>query len=456
MNMSKKSKRSKQLQNRQMPPQLLVKQVSHAQNQIQQGDFEGVIDTCQPLLSLLPRRSPLRVHALALLGLAHGMLEEYQDSYDLFTEALTIDPTNADLWYNRGLASRYTTRLGQAMRDFERAVELSRQQSVLPTDSVRAPLRQDESRAKNAGELGRKFAKELKVSRKDLQEAMELQGEDLTLDQYIEREEYFTRGMSFTKKGKWKEAEQVFRQIIEMGGKLPIYWGNLGVSLIMQLRYDEAEAAFKRALEIDPSYTFARNNLEKLPDVRRAGGPLGVEVTELVPKKDLKQTITFYKPGEQGKGSASSTAHTTIEKTGNTIKGTRKQLGKQPPRYRYFLNPYQDVRFTTCPQCGSKTRQRKFPLVIHVDPMYTIILGKTCRYCTNCDLLIVHQDQLEEQLVGHFSELDPEIIGNDYLVMGTVDRPEWRQGMQDPLSMQEMLEHLHDFKEAITLGSVKW
>src|SRR6266567_2694208 len=409
MNMSKKSKRSKQLQNRQMPPQLLVKQVSHAQNQIQQGDFEGVIDTCQPLLSLLPRRSPLRVHALALLGLAHGMLEEYQDSYDLFTEALTIDPTNADLWYNRGLASRYTTRLGQAMRDFERAVELSRQQSVLPTDSVRAPLRQDESRAKNAGELGRKFAKELKVSRKDLQEAMELQGEDLTLDQYIEREEYFTRGMSFTKKGKWKEAEQVFRQI-----------------------------------------------LEKLPDVRRAGGPLGVEVTELVPKKDLKQTITFYKPGEQGKGSASSTAHTTIEKTGNTIKGTRKQLGKQPPRYRYFLNPYQDVRFTTCPQCGSKTRQRKFPLVIHVDPMYTIILGKTCRYCTNCDLLIVHQDQLEEQLVGHFSELDPEIIGNDYLVMGTVDRPEWRQGMQDPLSMQEMLEHLHDFKEAITLGSVKW
>ena len=24
-----------------------------------------------------------------------------------------------------------------------------------------------------------------------------------------------------------------------------------------------------------------------------------------------------------------------------------------------------------------------------------------------------------------------------------------RQGMQDPLSMQEMLEHLHDFKEAI-------
>lgn len=427
--MSKKSRRSRHLQQRLVPSQFLTKQLLHAQNQIQQGNFEGVIGTCEPLLSHLPRHSPMRVQALALLGLAHGMLEEYQDSYDLFTEALTIAPEDANLWYNRGLASRYTTRLGQAMRDFERAVKLA---------------------GKNAGELGRRFAEELKVSRKELREAMRLQGENLTLDQYIEREEYFTRGMSMTKKGRWKEAEEVFRQIIEMGGKLPIYWGNLGVSLVMQLRYDEAEAAFKHALEIDPSYTFARNNLEKLPDVRQAGGPLGVEVTELVPKKNLRQTITFYdKTGNQSKDSASPIPHTTIEKIGNTVKGTRKQLGKQPPRYRYFLNPYQDVRFTTCPQCRTKTRLRKFPLVIHVDPMYTIILGKTCRYCVNCDLLIVHQDQLEEQLVEYFSEANPEIIGNDYLVMGTLDRPEWRQGMQDPLTLQEMLEHLHDFKEAV-------
>jgi len=34
--------------------------------------------------------------------------------------------------------------------------------------------------------------------------------------------------------------------------------------------------------------------------------------------------------------------------------------------------------------------------------------------------------------------------------MGTLDRPEWRKGMQDPLSMQEMVEHLHDFKEVVT------
>jgi hypothetical protein len=37
-------------------------------------------------------------------------------------------------------------------------------------------------------------------------------------------------------------------------------------------------------------------------------------------------------------------------------------------RFRFFLNPYQDVRFSTCPQCANKTGQRKLPLFIHIDP----------------------------------------------------------------------------------------
>ena len=45
---------------------------------------------------------------------------------------------------------------------------------------------------------------------------------------------------------------------------------------------------------------------------------------------------------------------------------------------------------------------------------------------------------------------DQNSTSNDYLVMGTLDRPEWRKGMQDPLSMQEMVEHLHDFKKVVT------
>ena len=134
----------------------------------------------------------------------------------------------------------------------------------------------------------------------------------------------------------------------------------------------------------------------------------------------------------------------------NRKKETTTQLGKQPPRYRFFLNPYQDVRFTRCPQCDSKTLQRKLPLVIHVDPMLLLSLNKTCRYCPRCDLLIAHQDDVEYFLASFFNEQMPELLGNDYLVLGTLDRPAWKRGTQQQLFLQEMLEELHDFKEVVT------
>jgi hypothetical protein len=141
-------------------------------------------------------------------------------------------------------------------------------------------------------------------------------------------------------------------------------------------------------------------------------------------------------------------------------KKTTTQLGKQPPRYRFFLNPYQDMRFTKCPQCDSKTLLRKLPLIIHVEPMEMLSLNKTCRYCPRCDLLIAHQDDLEHLLASFFAEQKPEVIGNDYLVIGTEDRAAWKRGMQQPLTMQEALEALHDFKEVVTFkitgGWGKW
>jgi hypothetical protein len=129
--------------------------------------------------------------------------------------------------------------------------------------------------------------------------------------------------------------------------------------------------------------------------------------------------------------------------------GEVPRLGKQPPRYRFFLNPYSDVRFTTCPQCGEKTRVRKLPLVIHIDPLQLVALNKTCRYCPRCDLLIAHQDQLEAWLAAFFGQQQPDVVGNDYLVVGTEDRAAWRRGTQTPLTIPEALEHLHDFIETV-------
>jgi hypothetical protein len=125
---------------------------------------------------------------------------------------------------------------------------------------------------------------------------------------------------------------------------------------------------------------------------------------------------------------------------------SKSRIGGQPPRFNFFLNPYADVRFTTCPKCSGKTRQRKLPLVIHVDDGATITLNKTCRYCPSCDLLIAHQDEIEGFLTAFFTQHNPDVIGNDYLVLGTTDRKSWLRGTKSQLSGQEMLDNLHDFK----------
>jgi len=61
----------------------------------------------------------------------------------------------------------------------------------------------------------------------------------------------------------------------------------------MQQRYDEAEAALKRALEMDPDYELARHNLANLPAARRSGLPPEMEVPHPFKGRKLKQTITF-------------------------------------------------------------------------------------------------------------------------------------------------------------------
>jgi hypothetical protein len=102
-----------------------------------------------------------------------------------------------------------------------------------------------------------------------------------------------------------------------------------------------------------------------------------------------------------------------------------------------------------CPQCSNKMGQRKLPLFIHIRPIQTLLLNKTCRYCSHCDLLIAHRDELDNLITKTFPVLDPDTISNQYLVVGAVDRTDWKRIEQNKLSVQETIEALHDFREVV-------
>jgi hypothetical protein len=49
------------------------------------------------------------------------------------------------------------------------------------------------------------------------------------------------------------------------------------------------------------------------------------------------------------------------------------------------------------------------------------------------------------------SERFPEAVGNDYLVLGTMERAAWNENRRSPKSLPEIREHVADFREVLTI-----
>src|SRR5258708_23524616 len=248
------------------------KQLDLIGHQIFQGNYAEAVTTCERLLNCLPQHAPQRVDVLDQLGTAQAMLQNFPQSYAAYTEALSLDPNNAALWLNRGMASRFTSPFGRSLRDYERANELN-----------------------TRPQLAKKLEEELEFAREVAEKTLKLRCPDFTLDQLLDQADHFQNGLQLMEAGEWKEAEQAFQTSITMGDCLPQPWCNLGISLMMQERYDEAEEALKHALVMDPGYTLAKKHLVALPKIRRPGLPPIVDIRDPFKSSKLKQSITFLK-----------------------------------------------------------------------------------------------------------------------------------------------------------------
>lgn len=117
---------------------------------------------------------------------------------------------------------------------------------------------------------------------------------------------------------------------------------------------------------------------------------------------------------------------------------------------RFFLNPYDDAAFTRCPRCATApTKVRKVYLAVHVEPRSLNVLNKSCRLCERCDLLIVKQSKLESLLAYAVGRHSPQLIGNDYLVLGTLDRADGRQVKAGDKTPVWAIERTHIFREVL-------
>jgi thiol-disulfide isomerase/thioredoxin len=127
-------------------------------------------------------------------------------------------------------------------------------------------------------------------------------------------------------------------------------------------------------------------------------------------------------------------------------------FGSSAPRYTFILNPHTGYRASKCPLCKKATYERKFPLLILVAETHPLVLGFTCKYCSRCELILAHKDRLEDELAIAYGSLDPDVVGNDYLVVGTVDRKAWKSRLGKESEIGAVLEHASDFEKRLDLG----
>jgi hypothetical protein len=135
------------------------------------------------------------------------------------------------------------------------------------------------------------------------------------------------------------------------------------------------------------------------------------------------------------------------------VSGKRpSRLGELPARYAFVLNRYVREKFTRCPRCQGHTRLRKLPLLIHVErpdgPRLTI-LGKTCRLCPACEVLVAHEAEISTILVA--TGIVAEGATPEYVVLGTVDRRVWRAGMSHGVTLEAVRGATADFKQYMSV-----
>ncbi|TVS08101.1 MAG: tetratricopeptide repeat protein [Phycisphaerales bacterium] len=182
------------------------------------------------------RVEPLNFEAQYLHGLALQLLNRLTEAVRAYLRALAIDPMNLDA--NMNIATAYLG-LGeprQAMRYAIRAVRI---------DGESGPARA------NLAAVYRELD-EHESAVTELRQAAELM--------QLSPELLLMLSDSLSRTGRKDEAIVTIEEVLALGPS-PVAYETLGALLFRDYRYDEAEEAFQRAIELDPTHFPAINSL---------------------------------------------------------------------------------------------------------------------------------------------------------------------------------------------------
>jgi tetratricopeptide (TPR) repeat protein len=132
---------------------------------------------------------------------------------------------------------------------------------------------------------------------------------------------------------RWGEAAAVYGHLIELEPWSPEHWNNLGTMYVQMGIYDQALRALERALEVDPDYETARDNLNGL---RQQGLAPGAPSDADPLRRTQEQVLEFIRTGDMAGAEAALQA--AYEQFGRDraefiyLEGTLRLVSGEPAR----------------------------------------------------------------------------------------------------------------------------
>lgn len=233
----------------------------------QAGRFKEAESLCRQIL----KGEPNNVDALHLLGVLMYRQEKLQESAELISKAVEIDPEYAEGHYNLANVLDELGKPDQAIASFQRAIKLNpdyakahynlgiifKEQNKLDdaTESFQRAIACDPNYAKAHNNLGMVFKEQGK-----LDEALASFQKAIACDPRC-APVYNNMGIVLKNLKKLKEAVSAYAKAIDLDPNYADAYANLGIALKEQNRVDVAITAFRHAIAVDPKHTQAYYNM---------------------------------------------------------------------------------------------------------------------------------------------------------------------------------------------------
>ena len=89
----------------------------------------------------------------------------------------------------------------------------------------------------------------------------------LSADRRTDAKAQVDYGIELAQKQLWKEAEFHWEKAVELDPTYAAAWNNLGIAYEQQGKFDEAKKAYDKAYAIDPKNTFIRQNVDMFMEI---------------------------------------------------------------------------------------------------------------------------------------------------------------------------------------------